>query len=212
MTKQRVLCAWCGEDYTDSTQSGGFIFQTSFRIYPTGPCCEAKIRQKVIAEEEERFVTSRCPRGEAFRDYILKIRNAHPHIEHALMDGVVIEEAAKEIFAEEQPKNGALLICEERKRQIAEEGYTSANDDFYTHDELLRAADCYIKAGRGLLASCFVNPHAGMAPSVWPWNKEFWKPLKPDLAGKIRNLTKAGALIAAEIDRLERLQKTVAKS
>lgn len=33
----------------------------------------------------------------------------------------------------------------------------------------------------------------------WPWDEEWWKPsLDP-----IRNLEKAGALIAAEIDRLE---------
>jgi hypothetical protein len=33
----------------------------------------------------------------------------------------------------------------------------------------------------------------------WPWNDDDWKP-SPD---PIRNLVKAGALIAAEIDRLQ---------
>jgi hypothetical protein len=34
----------------------------------------------------------------------------------------------------------------------------------------------------------------------WPWDAEWWKP-SPD---SVRNLVKAGALIAAEIDRLQR--------
>jgi hypothetical protein len=40
----------------------------------------------------------------------------------------------------------------------------------------------------------------------WPWAKEWYKPGKDDTnASRIRELTKAGALIAAEIDRLEAL-------
>jgi len=42
------------------------------------------------------------------------------------------------------------------------------------------------------------------APSIvtWPWEREAWKPSEDP----IRNLVKAGALIAAEIDRLQRLK------
>jgi len=36
----------------------------------------------------------------------------------------------------------------------------------------------------------------------WPWDEEWWKPDND----AVRNLAKAGALIAAEIDRLQRLQ------
>ena len=35
----------------------------------------------------------------------------------------------------------------------------------------------------------------------WPWDDEWWKPTPDD---RIRELVKAGALIAAEIDRLLR--------
>jgi hypothetical protein len=41
----------------------------------------------------------------------------------------------------------------------------------------------------------------------WPWDQDWWKP-SPD---PIRNLVKAGALIAAEIDRLQRLAPPEAK-
>lgn len=33
----------------------------------------------------------------------------------------------------------------------------------------------------------------------WPWAKEFWK---PDSTDRVKELAKAGALIAAEIDRI----------
>ena len=35
---------------------------------------------------------------------------------------------------------------------------------------------------------------------IWPWNLIWWKPTPND---RIRELVKAGALIAAEIDRLQ---------
>ena len=38
-----------------------------------------------------------------------------------------------------------------------------------------------------------------VVPRDWPWEPEAWKPTYP-----VRDLVKAGALIAAEIDRLER--------
>jgi hypothetical protein len=39
---------------------------------------------------------------------------------------------------------------------------------------------------------------------MWPWDNKYWKPSED----KVRNLVKAGALIAAEIDRLQRLNNT----
>ena len=42
----------------------------------------------------------------------------------------------------------------------------------------------------------------------WPWAKKWWKPSDDP----VRNLVKAGALIAAEIDRLESLKAKPANS
>ena len=39
-------------------------------------------------------------------------------------------------------------------------------------------------------------------PDDWPWSDKWWKP-----KDKIRDLVRAGALIAAEIDRLQRLKE-----
>lgn len=47
------------------------------------------------------------------------------------------------------------------------------------------------------LPDCFI-------PKFWPWERKWWKPSQD----QVRNLVKAAALIAAEIDRLQRLKKT----
>lgn len=86
---------------------------------------------------------------------------------------------------------GVLLIQDERVRQIEEEGFSVFHDDEHQDGELLKAAICYIKAAnRDQRASC---------PPTWPWDAAWWKP-----KDRIRNLVRAGALIAAEIDRLKR--------
>ena len=74
-------------------------------------------------------------------------------------------------------------IAAERRRQIEGEGYDPSHDDGYTMSELLRAAVSYIKG----------------FPEAWPWHSKFWKP-----RDERRNLVKAGALIVAEIERLDR--------
>lgn len=96
-------------------------------------------------------------------------------------------------------KSGAQLIFEERQRQVDEEGWTRAHDDSHTDGELAKAAESYL--------STVTNPDEEENPPRpawdWPWDKQWWKP-SPD---PVRNLVKAGALIAAEIDRLQRLRK-----
>jgi len=92
-------------------------------------------------------------------------------------------------------KDGAALIVAERKRQVKSEGFTRCHDDDsdHQHGELARAAQCY--AGANL------NANSAM-PWQWPatWLVTWWKPSDDPVC----NLVKAGALIAAEIDRLQR--------
>jgi hypothetical protein len=86
---------------------------------------------------------------------------------------------------------GVLRIAAARQRQIEEKGYTPERDRLYVHQELLAAAICYAH-------NC--GQFKGGAPRNWPWRAEYWKPTPGDA---INDLAKAGALIAAEIDRLE---------
>jgi hypothetical protein len=89
----------------------------------------------------------------------------------------------------EQQLDGAQLIALERARQVSQEGWTTEHDDKHGNSELAVAAECYVRH--------YLNdPKPTM---YWPWERKWWKP-KDDL----RNLITAGALIAAEIDRLQR--------
>lgn len=97
-----------------------------------------------------------------------------------------------------KPKTGAQLITAERKRQITKELWCEDHDDTHGEGELAYAARCYALPN----ISEKTNP-----PMDWPWQDDDWKP-KDD---PIRNLVRAGALIAAEIDRLQRGLKVVSK-
>jgi len=88
-------------------------------------------------------------------------------------------------------KTGTQLIAEERQRQIEVIGRTPERDSVYKANQLIMASVAY-----ALNAAGFTSP---MPPNEWPWHENYWKP-----STKIRDLVKAGALIAAEIDRLQR--------
>ena len=99
-------------------------------------------------------------------------------------------------------ETGIEIIAKERKRQITEEGYNSKMDDSQSLGELALAAACYAIP---YYLRCSNND--SLLP--WPWSKEDYKPNRsPNKMGKgrIHELAKAGALIAAEIDRLQRLK------
>jgi hypothetical protein len=96
-------------------------------------------------------------------------------------------------------KTGIEIISEERQRQISIEGWTPEHDDKHENAELTKAAIVYADYSGGLVTK-IINENYRL-PRLWPWDKTWWKPSKDP----VRNLAKAGALIAAEIDRLQRL-------
>lgn len=91
-----------------------------------------------------------------------------------------------------QQPQAATDVLAERRRQIEAEGWTASHDDEYLlPGSLAAAAACYALSAAGL---------KNAAPSGWPWSIEWWKPTTPR-----RDLVKAGALILAEIERLDRI-------
>lgn len=78
----------------------------------------------------------------------------------------------------------AHQILAERRRHL-QEGYGLSHDNVHMNGELLQAALAYM---------CF--PGDG----IWPWEPESYKPS----TDPVRNLVKAGSLLAAEGDRLLR--------
>ena len=80
-------------------------------------------------------------------------------------------------------------IAAERRRQVEVEGWSVTHDDQHGAGEMSNAAAAYALSGDG-------------RTSLWPWDWKWWKP-----SGRRRDLVKAGALIVAEIERLDRALK-----
>lgn len=117
---------------------------------------------------------------------------------------------------------GIELIAAERQRQIDQEGWTPEHDDEHADGSLSAAAACYAlpkpimarrtvtrdeSGGRG---DCPVwRPVTFCVPKLWPssWAPEYWNP-----KDRVRDLVRAGALIAAEIDRLQRAEMVPSKA
>ncbi|HHT5671475.1 TPA: hypothetical protein ACTZF8_001359 [Raoultella ornithinolytica] len=84
----------------------------------------------------------------------------------------------------------AADVLAERQRQITAEGWTREHDDKYQNSELADAAACY---------AIHAHNQGFSTPAHWPWPPTWWKQTNPR-----RDLVKAGALILAEIERLDR--------
>ena len=92
---------------------------------------------------------------------------------------------------------GVERIAAERRRQIEVEGWSPDRDSRHQSGELARAAAPYAIQAAGRTGRFEVGNQ--WWTTLWPWNAGWWRPTPND---PIRELEKAGALIAAEIDRL----------
>ena len=99
-------------------------------------------------------------------------------------------------------------VALERFRQMQEEGWTVEHDDEHADGSLARVASAY--AYFSSLDECDLkhNKSLGRITGIvkvidllWPqsWSERWWKPKDRRL-----NLVRAGALIVAEIERLDR--------
>lgn len=108
-------------------------------------------------------------------------------------------------------ETGADMIQVERARQLFVKNFTPEHDDQFTGGDLIEAACAYGVSAEASYFSknnvTFATITAGHPPTCWPWKKEAWK----RSSTPIGDLVKAGALIAAEIDRLNRILKKEAK-
>lgn len=99
-------------------------------------------------------------------------------------------------------KTGIDLIAIERKRQIEELGFDYTNDELYAKNQLSDAAICYAMTAETRDLESEEGVSLNLA--IWPWDDKYWKPTPED---RIKELVKAGALIAAQIDYLQNNQK-----
>ena len=120
--------------------------------------------------------------------------------------------------------DGVSRICAERARQISDEGWTPEHDDSHDYGEMALAACCYATPDRLYvrqelaIGPTFFDPWPGGWDSKWDKRGDYGErrtnpgnvPPKPDTYTafeRVDLLVKAGALIAAEIDRLLRIQQ-----
>lgn len=118
----------------------------------------------------------------------------HPH------STIIITPTSAEVVKKSETmenKTGIELIAEERQRQIDVEGWTPEHDVEHNRGELAAAGAAYAMAElyRRTTSKGYDN-----TPHSWPFSIDWWKPSPDD---RIKELVKAGALIAAEIDRLQ---------
>lgn len=84
--------------------------------------------------------------------------------------------------------NALDLIAKERTRQVEAKGFTHVHDDEHDHGEIAQAA------------SEFAAPYSiGLAPDSWA----YWR----DNHTRMEQLAIAGALIVAEMERLDRRER-----
>lgn len=112
---------------------------------------------------------------------------------HQALDKKTAETSAPVVNQRFTPAVIDVLL--ERLRQVEKEGWTPEHDDQHANFEMADAAGCYAHSAAGW------NTYA--ARDRWPWSLEWWKPGVPR-----RDLVKAGALILAEIERLDRASKS----
>lgn len=118
------------------------------------------------------------------------IAAANPATVLALLDEL---EAAEKRIAELEARsfNPAILdVVAERQRQQSVEGWTPEHDNAYQNSELADAAACY---------AIHAHNQGFSTPAHWPWSPDWWKQ-----SGARCDLVKAGALILAEIERIDR--------
>jgi len=102
-----------------------------------------------------------------------------------------------------QPLLGTELIARERNRQISQEKWSARHDDQHTDQSLAIVAALYAVAGIPDVMVIDTNTAEESNEDAWPasWASGYDK---RDEHPRLRQLAIAGALIAAEIDRLQR--------
>lgn len=131
----------------------------------------------------------------------------------------IMRETLERRLTSDAPRDGASRISAERARHVAEEGWIPKHDDAHARGELAAAAACYavaalgggsIRDGEVTEVATFWGPeHDVYRGEAWPWDEEHDRRPRPgcSIEERQRALEKAGALCAAEWDRLERIAK-----
>lgn len=149
-----------------------------------------KMRQHLLVEEGVLLdlASSACQEALAFGVNEHAFERLARAVEYKCQDGATV---------------AGLAVLAERKRQVEAEGWTAEHDDQCGSLELAEAAACYALAPPWL--DIWDDEKQAMkkwqptCPPAWPWALSWWKP-----RSRRENLVRAGALILAEIERIDR--------
>lgn len=112
-------------------------------------------------------------------------------------DYVVENRAPSAPGTPEAPQTAAARdVLAERQRQMEVEGWTPEHDDMHGDGQMAVAAGYFALASGSPYERSLGRGHM---PIYWPWAPSWWKP-----RAKRENLVRAGALVLAEIERLDR--------
>lgn len=160
------------------------------RYWAHGPAFKALIAALEQSQQQNRELTATLNLAAAsFANERLRADKLWNELEAAAVKPVKLSAATSDVIAE-------------RQRQVSAEGWTAEHDDEHSNGELAGSAACYAQHvnSRGWIYA--TNPESYQSEnesSSWPWSPDWWKPSNPR-----RDLVKAGALILAEIERLDR--------
>jgi len=97
--------------------------------------------------------------------------------------------------------SGIQIFEREQQRQI-EHGWTPEHDDLHVHGEIAEGANCYVMMNILLQKKHTIEEATAIVASLWPFEPEGFKPS----GNYMTNIRKAGGMLAAEYDRLERAE------
>ncbi|CAM8173500.1 hypothetical protein [Enterobacter rongchengensis] len=160
--------------------------QHMFEAYQAG-VAEGEARCAALAAENAGLKESRKNLAEFIHEELDAGYPLNMSIETPATDAFLAEVRAQGV---KSLSNAVQSVISERQRQQSVEGWTPEHDDEHTEGEMAEAAACY---------AMFANNQGFSVPGLWPWAREWWKQ-----SGQRRDLVKAGALILAEIERIDR--------
>ncbi|AOJ07623.1 hypothetical protein [Burkholderia mayonis] len=189
---QATNCARCGEHKHTPLRidwMGGYVCLT---------CVDRELESRVPADAGEAATIYQISFAdeEGWNDTNKKVFDSHPAHARRIVYTAPPTARVGSLTA------AARDVLDERRRQVETEWWTPEHDDQHTSACLAVAAACYglfAAASSSDSADSWLQEWRAVAKNLWPFDEEWLKTTEPR-----RDLVKAGALIQAEIERLDR--------